>query len=95
MLEMAGISTTGVAIVLIAYRFLKTMRGKKFVSSCCGRKMDIGFDVTDISPSTSSSTLKIPSTSAQTQSSVSSPPSSAVAPQREESKEGRDLPQVA
>lgn len=61
LLQMGGVSTTGVAILLIVYRLLKTMRGKKFVSSCCGKKMDVGFDVADMSPSTSSSALQRPS----------------------------------
>lgn len=48
MLEMAGVSTTGVAIVLIVYRLMKSLRGKKLVSSCCGAKMEAGFDVQEM-----------------------------------------------
>lgn len=45
LLKMAGVSSTGVAIVLLVYRILKTVQGKTFISKCCGRKMDIGFTV--------------------------------------------------
>jgi hypothetical protein len=46
----AGLSTTGVAILLIVYRVLKTMQGKKLVSTCCGRKGEMGVDVVDMTP---------------------------------------------
>jgi hypothetical protein len=46
----AGLSTTGVAILLIVYRLLKSIQGKKLVSSCCGRKMEMGVDVQDMTP---------------------------------------------
>jgi hypothetical protein len=45
--KMAGLSTTGVAILLIVYRVLKTVKGKTFVSKCCGRKVDFSVDVKD------------------------------------------------
>jgi len=45
LLKMAGVSSTGVAIVLLVYRILKTMQGKTLVSKCCGKKMDVGFTV--------------------------------------------------
>jgi hypothetical protein len=48
--KLAGLSTSGVAIVLIVYRFLKSVKGKKFISSCCGKKMDVGFDVAEMTP---------------------------------------------
>ena len=50
LLKMAGVSTTGVAIVLIIYRVLKTIQGKKLVSSCCGKKMEVGVAVAPMSP---------------------------------------------
>ena len=65
LLAMAGLSTTGVAIVLVVYRVLKSVRGKKFVSSCCGKKMDMGFDIQEITP-TSSSNQQKPSGTEQT-----------------------------
>ena len=46
----AGLTTSGVALVLIAYRIFKTIQGKKLVSSCCGRKMEVGVDVVPMTP---------------------------------------------
>jgi len=48
--KMAGLSTTGVAILLIVYRVLKTVKGKTFISKCCGRKVDFSMDVKDAEP---------------------------------------------
>lgn len=45
--KMAGVSTTGVAILLIVYRILKSVKGKTFVSKCCGKKVDFSIDVKD------------------------------------------------
>lgn len=50
LLKMAGFSTTGVAIVFLAYRIFKSIVGKKLISSCCGRKMEIGIDVAQMTP---------------------------------------------
>lgn len=50
LLKMAGLSTSGVAILLVVYRLLKSVKGKKFISSCCGRKVDVGFDVREMTP---------------------------------------------
>ena len=50
LLKMAGISTTGVAIILIIYRILKTVQGKKLVSSCCGKKIEVGVAVAPMTP---------------------------------------------
>lgn len=50
LLKMAGVSTSGLAIVLIAYRVLKSVKGKKFVSSCCGRRMEVGMNVEEMTP---------------------------------------------
>lgn len=46
----AGISTTGVAIILILYRLLKTIQGKRLVSTCCGKKLEVGITVEEITP---------------------------------------------
>lgn len=46
----AGLSTTGVAILLLVYRLVKSVQGKKLVSSCCGRKAELGFDVKPMTP---------------------------------------------
>ena len=50
LLKMAGLSSSGVAIILIVYRVLKLMRGKKLVSSCCGKKLEMGVDVAEMTP---------------------------------------------
>lgn len=50
LLKMAGFSTTGVTVVFLIYRVLKSMVGKKLVSSCCGSKMEIGISVGEMSP---------------------------------------------
>jgi hypothetical protein len=46
----AGLTTTGVALLLIAYRVFKLIQGKKLVSSCCGRRMEVGIDVLPMTP---------------------------------------------
>jgi hypothetical protein len=46
----AGLSTTGVAILLIVVRVLKSLQGKKLVSTCCGRKGEMGVDVVAMTP---------------------------------------------
>ena len=50
MLKTAGLSTSGLAIILIVYRVLKTMKGKRLVSSCCGKKLEMGVDVEEMTP---------------------------------------------
>jgi hypothetical protein len=50
LLMSAGLSTTGVAIILIVYRLLKSIQGKKLVSNCCGRKIELGMDVQEMTP---------------------------------------------
>jgi hypothetical protein len=48
--KMSGASAGTVAIVLLIYRILKSVSGKRFVSTCCGRKAEIGFDVRNATP---------------------------------------------
>lgn len=50
LLIQTGLTTTGVAIVLIVWRVLKTASGKKLVSDCCGRKASIGFHIGEMTP---------------------------------------------
>jgi hypothetical protein len=50
LLKMAGVSTSGLAIILIVYRVLKSVKGKKLVSSCCGRRMEMGMNVEEMTP---------------------------------------------
>lgn len=45
LLKMSGFSAGSIAIVLLVYRFLKSIKGKRFISVCCQRKVDIGFDI--------------------------------------------------
>lgn len=46
----AGLTTTGVAVLLILYKVFKNLEGKKLVSSCCGKKTEIGFQVGEMTP---------------------------------------------
>jgi hypothetical protein len=57
MFELAGLSTSGVAIVLIAYRVWKTLLGKKLVSNCCGQRLELGMDVQTMTPSATVDTV--------------------------------------
>lgn len=50
MLKTAGLSTSGLAILLIVYRVLKAMKGKRLVSSCCGKKIEVGVDIEEMTP---------------------------------------------
>jgi hypothetical protein len=50
LLKMAGFSTTGMAILMIVWRVLKSVQGKKLVSTCCGRKGEMGVDVVAMTP---------------------------------------------
>lgn len=45
LLKMSGFSAGSVAIILLFYRFLKSVVGKRFISHCCGKKMEVGLDV--------------------------------------------------
>lgn len=51
-LNTAGVSTSGIAIIFVIYKLIKTMKGKRFVSSCCGKRMDVGIDVENMTPKT-------------------------------------------
>ncbi len=58
--KMAGVSTSGVAILLLVYKVLKSMKGKRFVSSCCGRKLDVGIDVQQMTPKDEPIVISVP-----------------------------------
>jgi hypothetical protein len=45
----AGTSAGSVAIVLIVYKVLKAIIGKRFISDCCGHRGEIGIDVRNMS----------------------------------------------
>ena len=57
--KMAGVSTTGVAIVLIVYRVLKSIQGKKLVSNCCGKKLEVGVSVAPMTPKQEEVVVKV------------------------------------
>jgi hypothetical protein len=59
-LKMSGISASGVAIVLLIYRVLKIINGKKIRSRCCGRTMEVGVEVGEMTPQLTDKTLKNP-----------------------------------
>ena len=44
----AGLTTSGVAILLVMYRVFKYAKGHLLISRCCGRKIEVGFDVKDV-----------------------------------------------
>jgi len=46
----AGLSSTGVAIVLILYKVFQAIKGKRLVSDCCGKQSEVGFDVKEFPP---------------------------------------------
>ena len=48
LLKMSGFSAGSIAIVLLVYRILKSVKGKRFISVCCQRKVDIGFDIGNV-----------------------------------------------
>ena len=47
-LKMSGLSASSLAIVLIVYKLLKSVAGKKLISNCCGRKYEVGVAVADM-----------------------------------------------
>jgi hypothetical protein len=52
LLRLSGVSGGTVALVLIVYRILKSVIGKKLISNCCGNKMEVGIDVQNSTPHT-------------------------------------------
>ena len=42
-----GLSSGGVAVILVVYKLFKAFKGHLLVSKCCGRRMEVGFDVQD------------------------------------------------
>ena len=58
MLKTAGFSSTGILVVLIAYRIFKSINGHRVVSTCCGKKIDVGFAVEPITPDASAAPRK-------------------------------------
>jgi hypothetical protein len=50
LLASAGVSTTTMAILFIAYKVFMKFKGHRIVSDCCGRRGVVGFDVRDMPP---------------------------------------------
>ena len=50
LMKLSGASAGTVAIVLLVYRILKSVIGKKLISNCCGKKMEVGLDVQKTTP---------------------------------------------
>ena len=50
LLKVSGFSASTIAIVLLIYKFLKSIMGKKLISSCCGRKIEVGVAVAEMTP---------------------------------------------
>lgn len=50
LLKVSGFSASTIAIILIVYRLLKTITGKKLISSCCGKKLEVGVAVAEMTP---------------------------------------------
>lgn len=48
-LQQFGITGSSVAIVLIIYKLFKHFKGHVLISKCCGKKMEVGFDVKQMS----------------------------------------------
>lgn len=59
-LKMSGFSASGIAIVLLVYRILKHINGKKIRSRCCGRTMEVGVEVGDMTPKLTDKTPENP-----------------------------------
>jgi hypothetical protein len=45
LLKMSGASAGTIAIVLLIYKILKSVVGKRLVSTCCERKMEVSLDI--------------------------------------------------
>lgn len=50
LLKMSGASAGTIAIVLVVYKILKGVLGKRLVSNCCGKKLEVGLEVKDSIP---------------------------------------------
>jgi hypothetical protein len=49
-LKLSGASAGTVGIVLLVYRILKSVIGKRFISTCCGQKFEVALDIKDSVP---------------------------------------------
>jgi hypothetical protein len=60
LLQQSGMSAGLIAILLIVYRVLKSVNGNRMVSSCCGKKSELGFVIEPITPQATLSQAKAP-----------------------------------
>lgn len=44
----AGLSTTMIAALAVAWKVFSLIRGRRFVSDCCGKMFEVGVDVRDM-----------------------------------------------
>jgi hypothetical protein len=47
LLKMSGVSAGTIAIVLLVYKIAKQLLGKRLVSNCCGKKLEVGVEIKD------------------------------------------------
>ena len=47
----AGISTTSIAVLYLLYKIVGTFCNHRYVSDCCGRRLELGVAVRDMAPS--------------------------------------------
>jgi hypothetical protein len=50
-LASAGVGSSTIAVLFVAYKLFKKLEGHKLVSNCCGKKTEVGFAVEEMSPS--------------------------------------------
>ena len=48
-LQQFGVTGSSLAIILIIYKLFKHFKGNVLVSKCCGKKVEVGFDVKQMS----------------------------------------------
>ena len=48
--KMSGASAGTIAVILLLYKLLKGAVGKKLISNCCGRKIEVGLDIQATTP---------------------------------------------
>jgi hypothetical protein len=61
LLASAGVGSSTIAGLFIAYKIFKKLNGHRLVSDCCGKKGEIGFVVRDMAPSPQVGTQSLPS----------------------------------
>jgi hypothetical protein len=48
LLASAGVGSSTIAILFIASKIFKAIKGQRLVSDCCGRRGEVGFDVREM-----------------------------------------------